>query len=478
MNRIVRIPPDLPVYWAGDYSICMPDGSIERFIRNHIATYTRRVDVQFARCDGITTYTHQSTAFPTIVALLAIRGVSHPSFALLPLDDETFDHGLVRLEPYKTDWSTKKPIAFWRGGASGQDRPTLRQQVTSALYYHPSSDVRIARSWGWENGKGIPDHHLTERCPIRDWFHYKYILIVDGYMIASNHQWVFGSGSVPIMVTHPNNDYWFKRYLKAGVHYISVSYDLSDINEKLDWLVSHDDEAHEIAKNAMHFAKTVFSPEFQRWHLRHELDRVVNSNLSILDLHFQERCATPSDINQHLVTLQAYAARCKTVVECGVRHITSSYAFATALKAERDNQLVMVDPERSPDMDRFLSLCLAEGVNATFYEESDLECPLVATELLFIDTWHVYGQLRRELARWQSSVSRYIIMHDTTVDEWEGETIRCGFDAERQSEETGIPVEEIRKGLWPAVAEFLEEHPEWKVERRDQHNNGLTVLSR
>jgi hypothetical protein len=75
-------------------------------------------------------------------------------------------------------------------------------------------------------------------------------------------------------------------------------------------------------------------------------------------------------------------------------------------------------------------------------------------------------------------VNKYIILHDTTVDEWYGETIRMGMNAEQQSRETGIPVEEINKGLWPAVEEFLLAHPEWFIERRDTNCNGLTILAR
>lgn len=69
-------------------------------------------------------------------------------------------------------------------------------------------------------------------------------------------------------------------------------------------------------------------------------------------------------------------------------------------------------------------------------------------------------------------------MHDTTVDEWDGETIRCGWNAHEQSAQTGIPVEEINKGLWPAIEEFLATHPEWVIDRRYTNNNGLTILKR
>lgn len=194
--------------------------------------------------------------------------------------------------------------------------------------------------------------------------------------------------------------------------------------------------------------------------------------------NYERVCKTPSDINEHLPTLYSYTKQCSSVVECGVRNIVSSYAFASGLIGTRSNRYYMVDPVRSNDIDAFLDSCTAEGVNAEFIHGSDLECLLVDTDLLFIDTWHVYGQLKRELSRWHPCVRKYIILHDTTVDAEYGETIRCGWNAADQSRASGIPVEEINRGLWPAVEEFLATHPEWTLEHRYTTNNGLTVLRR
>ena len=166
------------------------------------------------------------------------------------------------------------------------------------------------------------------------------------------------------------------------------------------------------------------------------------------------------------------------MVECGVRDVVSSYAFAYGLAGTPNNKYMMVDPVKSVQIDPFLKLCSANGVNASFVHQSDLDCPLVTTDLLFIDTWHIYGHLKRELRRWNSSVTKYIIMHDTTVDGRDGETIRLGKDAVLQSKESGIPIHEIRKGLWPAVTEFLAAHREWELELRLTNNNGLTILRR
>lgn len=183
-------------------------------------------------------------------------------------------------------------------------------------------------------------------------------------------------------------------------------------------------------------------------------------------------CRTPSDINEHLPTLKFLASLCTTVVECGVREVVSSYAFACGLPAH--GTLILVDPYRSPNVDHFLDI----EPRASFVHASDLTCPLVETDLLFIDTWHVYGQLKRELARWSSSVRMFIVMHDTEVDRTHGETIRMGDNARQQSADSGIPIEEIMRGLEPAIHEFLRDNPDWVVATEYFNNNGLTILRR
>lgn len=193
---------------------------------------------------------------------------------------------------------------------------------------------------------------------------------------------------------------------------------------------------------------------------------------------YEKLVRQPSDINEHLKTLANYASHCTHITECGVRTAVSSYAFAHGLKSVPSATIVQIDPEWHPNIDIFQKAASAEGIHVVFHNQSDLDAPLQDTDLLFIDTWHVYGQLKRELARWHPYVRKYIILHDTTVDEWEGETIRNKWDAVRQSRETGIPIQEIRMGLWPAITGFLSEHREWSLHERFTHNNGLTILIR
>jgi hypothetical protein len=187
-------------------------------------------------------------------------------------------------------------------------------------------------------------------------------------------------------------------------------------------------------------------------------------------MNYDIACTRPSDINEHLPTLRLLSTMCSSVVECGVRDVVSSYAFLSGLPPT--GRLTLIDPYRSSNVSEFLQAM----PRASFVHASDLDCPLVETDFLFIDTWHVYGQLKRELARWHPVVHKYIAMHDTEVDGIHGETIRNGWDPVKQSQESGIPVNEITKGLLPAITEFLAEHPEWTMLARYRNNNGLTVL--
>ena len=199
--------------------------------------------------------------------------------------------------------------------------------------------------------------------------------------------------------------------------------------------------------------------------------------MTLLDV-YQSKYHTSSDISEHLPILLAYAKQCVSITECGVREPTSAYAFTAGLKDTPGNWYRMIDPYKSVLIDPFLAECNSEGVNASFVQASDLDCERIQTDLLFIDSWHIYGQLKRELAYWNTHVSKFIILHDTTVDEIHGESIRMEMNIAEQVRSSGFPEHEIRRGLGPAVSEFLAEHPEWILDLKLTNNNGLTILKK
>jgi hypothetical protein len=184
---------------------------------------------------------------------------------------------------------------------------------------------------------------------------------------------------------------------------------------------------------------------------------------------------------QHLPTLYKYAKECDSIFETGVRGCVSSWAFLYGLLDSDNNKkiLFMNDIDNCNVEDLVNVSKQFSNIQVKYEWKNNLLLDINETyDITFIDTWHIYGQLKRELAKFSKITNKYIIMHDTTIDEIYGESIRMGMNIDSQSRSSGIPVDEIRKGLWPAVVEFLEANPEWYLKERFTNNNGLTILAR
>ena len=201
---------------------------------------------------------------------------------------------------------------------------------------------------------------------------------------------------------------------------------------------------------------------------------------------FKNLCNMPLDINEHLPTLYKYAKECNSVLECGVRGCISSWAFAYGLIDNHNNndnnttkKLILNDIVVC-DIDDFLNNTkYISDLKIDYKWCSDLDLELDENvDLVFIDTLHVYGQLKRELAKFSKISNKYIIMHDTTVDEIYGECIRLNWNIQDMSKTTNLPESELTKGLKYAIDEFLIDNNEWVIHDVYTNNNGLTVLKR
>lgn len=196
---------------------------------------------------------------------------------------------------------------------------------------------------------------------------------------------------------------------------------------------------------------------------------------------YEHECSHSSDINEHLPTLYKYANECNSVFETGVRGCVSSWALTYGLLTNNNNspKYILFNDINECNIQELLNATSTENITTEYIWKSNLLLGFDKTyDLTFIDTWHIYGQLKRELEKFCKITNKYIIMHDTTADEWLGETIRNSWNAEEQSAVSGFPVEEINKGLWPAIEEFLQTNPEWILHERFTNNNGLTILKK
>ena len=192
------------------------------------------------------------------------------------------------------------------------------------------------------------------------------------------------------------------------------------------------------------------------------------------------RWGNATDIYEHLPTLYTYAKECESVFETGVRGCISSWAFTQGLlDNNKPNKSLFLNDISPCNIEELLRVTSDLPIKVDYKWVNNLQLELPSNvDLTFIDTWHIYGQLKRELNKFSKVTNKYIIMHDTVVDGIHGETIRRYWNAEEQSKESGYPVEEINCGLQKAIDEFLVGNKDWVLDKFYTNNNGLTILKK
>jgi hypothetical protein len=202
--------------------------------------------------------------------------------------------------------------------------------------------------------------------------------------------------------------------------------------------------------------------------------------MNLIEKKYNELKNTKSDINEHLETLYNYATECESVLELGVRGCVSSYAFSYGLlNNNKKNKHLMMNDLTECDIKLLLLSSKKTDLNIKYKWINDLELDVKHNyDLVFIDTYHIYGQLKRELNKFAPITNKYIIMHDTEVDKINGECLRNGWNPEYMAKISGIPEEEHKEGLKKAIDEFLLENQQWEIKIIYNNNNGLTILKK
>lgn len=192
---------------------------------------------------------------------------------------------------------------------------------------------------------------------------------------------------------------------------------------------------------------------------------------------YQTLCRTPSDVNEHIPFVVDLASTCESILQCGgTLGIPFVYALSKNGGAKKTLCWIKDFCERNP-----VTYLYAKQVGVDYScRVGNLLQMSYSTkyDLVYIDTWHVYGQLIRELALLAPIAKKYIVLRCTETDKVYGTALRCGQNIMELHRKTGFPPEEIVRGTQFAIDEFLEKHPEWSVRNVFTHNHGLIVLER
>lgn len=166
-----------------------------------------------------------------------------------------------------------------------------------------------------------------------------------------------------------------------------------------------------------------------------------------------DACSRVTDIHEHLPTLSDLTSECSHVTELGVGWAQSTRAFL-----RHDVVLHSYEYMPQPGIKEFFEDARNSGRNVTLHIADTRKVEIEPTDFLFVDSLHIYEQVQKELELHADKAKKYIGFHDTTSFEHHGE-----FGG---------------RGIWPAVQEFMDSHPEWQLLKRYTNNNGLTILKR
>lgn len=196
-------------------------------------------------------------------------------------------------------------------------------------------------------------------------------------------------------------------------------------------------------------------------------------NRRIIDEKYHYLSSVTGDINHYFSTITKYCRECDSVAELGVRWVTGTWAFLYGLREENKDyhlpkKYVGIDIDPIEKWDPSALNLLKQGakqraIDYNFIQVSSIDPNIINSlpnfDLVFVDTLHTYDQVKKELDIWHLKTNKYIMFHDTTLFRY------GGFDGDTI-------------GIWPAITEFLTNHPEWEMWETIPSSPGLTIIKR
>ena len=160
-------------------------------------------------------------------------------------------------------WERKIKKAFWRGTASDKGY-TIDNYLQKPRFLLSRASLeapeKVDAGFFQTNDPFFTQLFLQmglfrSYTSIEEHLEYKYLPVLDGYMCTyPGYQWRLLSGSLTLKQESDEIQYFYSA-LHPYVHYLPIKNDMSDLLEKIDWAIDHDEECKRIAQSARDFAQ-------------------------------------------------------------------------------------------------------------------------------------------------------------------------------------------------------------------------------
>jgi hypothetical protein len=207
-----------------------------------------------------------------------------PGACLIPDSDfiATGGHDALRQEIASQErrWEDRRPVVFWRGATTGRPRrpppelgeaddftwlPRLdmvaraRRSPHAVLYDVGISDFAQLAAGPVAQARAQAAGLVSPRVGREAFLECRAVLVIDGNTNAWSALFCgLLSGSCVLKVESEHGfRQWYYDQLKPWIHYVPVSADLSDMDDVVAWVMSHDDDARAIGAAGQAFAEAM-----------------------------------------------------------------------------------------------------------------------------------------------------------------------------------------------------------------------------
>ena len=204
--------------------------------------------------------------------------ISHSSFQgtgqALVLDFYFFDtYGFAEdraaVENANLAWEDRSDEIVWRGNPSGHgllvgtpdlgDNGLVNQRLRMA-YAARDTEIDFKFVTGFTAGDSFEAlGFMGEKIAEQSWIGRKYAIDIDGYAATWSNLFrrlIYGCCVLKVD-SQIGFELWYHKLLKPFEHYVPIARDLSDLQEKLDWVRSHPKKARDIAAAGQAVARSI-----------------------------------------------------------------------------------------------------------------------------------------------------------------------------------------------------------------------------
>ncbi len=170
-------------------------------------------------------------------------------------------------------WEDRSDDIVWRGGMNGcgwvsfspqdVDNPAVLQRLRMVMRLKDTGAdvlfVEMHRSARAFSSLAFRQGLLGEPIPARSWLGRKFAIDIDGYTNTWSNLLIRMLYGCCVLKVESQFGYrqWYYDELKPFEHYVPVAADMADLDEKIEWVLSHSVEAKAIAERGQTLARTL-----------------------------------------------------------------------------------------------------------------------------------------------------------------------------------------------------------------------------